>query len=118
MQHDPAEALATSTPSPTLRPQLEALLGRLARGYVQSLRPMERVMVESLSRARGWDLDHLASGRGPLSPVSDFGLAVLVRVFAEELNAVDLAGLAGAYPAAPPPALVDAALGELREAMG
>lgn len=107
------------TPAPVsseARRSLEQLLSRLANSYVESLAPMERTLVRGLIRGRGWDLDRLASGRGPLAPVSDFGLAVLVRVFAEELNALDAqAGLP--WRESPPPAVVDAALAELKGAL-
>lgn len=114
----PSNDPAPFIPSPNQRERIEQLLARLARGYVEGLRPMERGMVQALIRARGWDLDHLATGRGPLAPVTDYGLAVLVRVFAEELNAVDAEGLRDTWDGPPPPRLVDAALDELRRAMG
>lgn len=106
MHHSPAPAL-----SPT-RARLEQLLSRLARSYVESLGPMERAMVASLTRARGWDFDHLASGRGPLAPVSDWALEVLVGVFADELHAV-----LDEPPMHLRPASRDAALAELKDAL-
>lgn len=106
----------TDHPHPT-RAALEQLLSQLARGYVESLEPMGRVMVQSLSRARGWDLDHLASGRGPLAPVSDQALVVLVSAFADELNATLSAhALADGFSRYSEPEL-DAAMRELKAAL-
>lgn len=73
--------------SPT-RSHLEQLLGDLARTYVASLSPMERTLVLGLTRARGWDLDRLASGSGPLATVSDWSLSILVLDWHAELGKV------------------------------
>lgn len=97
-------------PSPT-RARLEQLMGRLAQAYVDSLSPMERTLAAGIIRARGWDLQRLASGSGPLATVSDWALTVLVRAFTDELMAAS-EGLGGYSPAD-----LDAALGELRGAM-
>jgi hypothetical protein len=97
------------------RDRLEQLLGRLARGYVDSLGPMERLMVANIARARGWDFDRLASDRGPLAAVSTWALEVLALTFADELHAVVLDG--GEWRSHPSAADVDAAMAELKGAM-
>jgi hypothetical protein len=92
------------------RRRLEALMGRLAAAYLDSLNPMERGIALALVRSKGWDLERLASERGPLAGVADRSLAILVSAFALELAAV---APALSYT----PAELDAAMGELRAAV-
>lgn len=102
------------TPAPASSPsraRLEQLLARLATGYVASLKPMERTLALGIIRARGWDLERLASGSGPLAPVSDRALRVLARAFCDELM-VAADGLGG-YTEAD----LDAAMAELKGAL-
>jgi hypothetical protein len=102
--------------SDATRPRLERLLGRLATAYLESLAPMERAIALALVRSRAWDLEHLASGRGPLAGVDDRSLGILVAAFAEELLAV--VGQPGAWAAEYSAADLDAAMGELKAALG
>lgn len=82
------------------RARLEQLLARLTRAWIEGLAPMERTLVSGLIRARGWDLEALASGRGPLATVSDWALGVLILDWHAELGAIPLPWDAELSPAA------------------
>lgn len=109
MNRSPAPA---SSPA---RTRLELLLARLSRAYIESLAPMERTLVRGLIQARGWDLDRLASGRGPLAPVSDRSLATLVAAFSDELNMALAPGWASPHEYTEDQ--LDAAMVELKAAL-
>lgn len=102
-------------PEPT-RARLEQLMARLATAYVGALGPMERALVSGLIRSRGWDLHHLASGNGPLAPLSEGTLTVLVMAFADELAGVVDPGMVTPYDYTERE--LDAAMQQLKEALG